>query len=258
MMNATVVAREQITPELFIIRVKPDGGVPTFSPGQYVAVGLPGSAERVTGSLPEKEPAAPEKLIKRAYSIGSPPSINEYLELYVATVPEGALTPRLAHIKIGERIHVAPKITGTFTINSVPTNHNLILVSTGTGVAPYLAMVRHKDTWTTERTVTIVHGVRHSPDLAYREELEELAKSRTDFSYIPIVSRTDPEWNGATGRVQTLFEKEIIALDSAKDHVFLCGNPAMIDDMEKLLLSKGYSVHSKKNPDGKLHLEKYW
>ena len=104
----------------------------------------------------------------------------------------------------------------------------------------------------------MVHGVRFAKDLAYREELLTLERSNLAFKYHAIVSRTDPEWSGPAGRVQRLFEDKTVALDAERDHVFICGNPAMIDETEKLLAGIGYSVNSKKNPSGKLHLEKYW
>ena len=258
MLNATVVGRTEITPELIILRVKPDAGVPEFQSGQYVALGLSGAAPRPTNLPPDKTPVAPEKLIKRAYSIGSSPLQREYIEFYVAIVPDGELTPRLSLLKEGERVYIAPKITGTFTLAGVPDDHNLVLLSTGTGLAPFMSMARTPSVWTPGRRITVVHGVRFSKDLAYREELLEIERTTPTFKYHAIVSRTDPEWSGPTGRVQKLFDDKTIPLDPERDHIFISGNPAMIDEMEQMLATLGYSVHSKKNPMGKLHLEKYW
>ncbi len=258
MLNATVVGRTEITSELMILRVKPDAGVPEFQSGQYVALGLPGAAPRPAHLSADKIELAPDKLIKRAYSIGSSPLEREHIEFYIAVVPEGELTPRLSLLQEGERVYVAPKITGTFTLAGVPDDHNLVLLSTGTGLAPFMSMVRTGSVWTQGRRITIVHGVRYSKDLAYREELLKLQGVNPAFSYHAIVSRADPEWSGPTGRVQRLFEDGSIALSAESDHVFICGNPAMIDEMEQSLATRGYSVHSKKNPTGKLHLEKYW
>jgi ferredoxin--NADP+ reductase len=98
--------------------------------------------------------------------------------------------------------------------------------------------------------------VRHTHDLAYREELQELAGSGRGLVYHPVVSR-DAAWSGAKGHVQSLFEAGVVALNPAQDSVFLCGNPAMVEGMETLLTGRGYTVHSKKTP-GNLHLEKYW
>ena len=166
MLNATVVRRVDVTPELMILSVKPDGGVPEFQPGQYVALGLFGAAERPTHFPAEREAHAPDKIIKRAYSIGSSPLTREYLEFYIAVVPDGGLTSRLALVREGDRVFLAPKITGTFTLEHVSAERNLVLVSTGTGLAPFMSMVRTPSTWTPGRRITVVHGVRHTHDLA--------------------------------------------------------------------------------------------
>jgi len=258
MLNATLTKRINLTSELTIFHVKPDAGVPEFSPGQYVALGLPGSAPRMAGAPPEDEKFSPDKLIKRAYSIGSSPHEREHLEFYIAIVPQGALTSRLALLKEGDRLFAAPKIIGTFTLHDVPKDHNLILVSTGTGIAPFMSMIREPETWEEEdRRIILAHGVRYPEDLAYAEELKELEEIEDRFAYLPIVSRADSSYRGERGRVQRLFEPGGLNLNPSTDHVFLCGNPQMIDDLEKILIARGYSVHHHKKP-GTLHLERYW
>lgn len=258
MLNSTVVGRVDINPELMILQVKPDAGVPSFHPGQYVALGLPGAHPRYAGAPEETEIPAADKLIKRAYSIGSSPAVGDHFEFYIAIVPNGALTSRLATIKPGDRIFSQPKVTGTFTLEGIPEDHNLVLVSTGTGLAPFMSMVRTPSTWTTGRRITVVHGVRYPQDFAYADELSSYATAREGFTYLPIASRAPESFTGRKGRVQALFERGEIELNPTKDHVFLCGNPAMIDDLERDLTSKlGYTVHSKKTP-GHLHVEKYW
>ncbi|MEY4669751.1 MAG: Ferredoxin--NADP reductase [Pseudomonadota bacterium] len=258
MLNSTVVGRVDITPELMILRVKPDGGVPAFQPGQYVALGLPGAAPRYPGAPEESEVPAADKLIKRAYSIGSSPVAGDFFEFYIAIVANGALTSRLAMVKEGDRIFSQPKVTGTFTLEGVPEDHNLVLVSTGTGLAPFMSMVRTPSVWTPQRRITIVHGVRYPQDFAYADELSSFASANSRFTYLPIASRADGSFVGRKGRVQALFDDGSIQLQPETDHVFLCGNPAMIDDLERDLTTKlGYVVHSKKTP-GNLHVEKYW
>lgn len=258
MYNATLVNRIDITPELIIIQVKPDAPISDFLPGQYVALGLLGSEERIANSLPEQGPVSPDKIIKRAYSIGSSPQEKEHLEFYIAIVPEGALSSRLAVLKPGARLFAAQKITGTFTIESVPEDHHLVFVATGTGIAPFVSMLRTVSTWKEKRKLTLIHGVRYPQDLAYREELESLMmKARGIFQYVSIASRADESYQGLKGRVQKVFDEKIVTLDPALDHVFLCGNPAMIDELEKSLTEQGYTEHSRRQP-GNLHLERYW
>jgi ferredoxin--NADP+ reductase len=232
-----------------VLQVKPDGGVPAFQPGQYVALGLPGSAPRYEGALEELAVPAADKLIKRAYSIGSSPTTADFFEFYIAIVPNGALTSRLAVVKPGDRIFSQPKVTGTFTLDGVPHDHNLVLVSTGTGLAPFMSMVRTPSVWTPGR---------YPQDFAYAEELLSFSSANPGVTYLPIASRADESFTGRKGRVQALFEDGSIQLSPETDHVFLCGNPAMIDDLERDLTTKlGYVVHSKKTP-GNLHVEKYW
>ncbi|MBX7137418.1 MAG: ferredoxin--NADP reductase [Oligoflexia bacterium] len=257
MLNAAITKRFEVTPDLIIFQIKPDTEVPDFSPGQYVALGLPGSAARPSNFPPEAQLPAPDKIIKRAYSIGSPPQQKEYLEFYIAIAPLGALTSRLAMLHEGDRLFMNPKITGTFTLHEVPADHNLILVSTGTGIAPYMSMLRTESSWTPQRRITLLHGARHAQDLAYREELLALAAREPRFTYHAIVSREDPAWHGPRGYVQSFFNDGTIVLDPRVDHVFMCGNPGMIDQTQKYLEAHGYTVHSKRVP-GNLHLEKYW
>jgi ferredoxin--NADP+ reductase len=261
-LNARISKRVAVTPELVIFHIKPDQAIKSFLPGQYVAIGLPASSARPSDFPPEREPQTGDKLIKRAYSIGSAPTVLEELEFYIAIVPDGALTSRLALLQEGDRIHLAPKITGTFTLQSVPSDANLVLLSTGTGIAPYISMLRTPSTWLPGRQITLVHGVRYASDLAYRTELQALAEQQSCFRYLPVASREKETWNGQRGRLQTLFEgsastEPAILLDPARDHVFLCGNPAMINEMETLLVKRGYQEHTRKNP-GSLHLERYW
>ena len=262
MLNATLVNRIAITPELVRIFVKPDAAFPAFHPGQYVALGLPGDAPRFAGYPGEETPHTGDKIIKRAYSIGSSPKDSEALEFYIALLPQGALTARLANLRVGDRLFCASKITGTFTLEGVPDSANLVLVSTGTGLAPFMAMMRTPSTWTPGRVITVLHGVRYPQDLAYREEIEEFSQRHGNVRYLPMVSRGGDSWKGPKGHIQTFFKDGTVTLDSARDHVFLCGNPAMIDEMEQMLTvpatgGPGYGVHSKKNP-GSLHLERYW
>lgn len=263
MLNAKIISRLEVTPDLIILGVSPDSGVPDFLPGQYVALGLPATAARPESFPPLREVTEGDKLIKRAYSIGSSPLNKDYLEFYLAIVRDGSLTSRLVLLKEGDRLFAAAKPVGTFTLADVPGAHNLVLVATGTGLAPYMAMLRTPSTWSSGRRITVIHGVRYRQDLAYREELERFERSNPGIlRYIPVVSRPDSEWNGVVGYVQHLFRPgglngTSVVLNPTLDHVYLCGNPAMVEEAEQQLCNSGYTVHSKKTP-GKLHLEKYW
>lgn len=255
MLNATVKSRVNQTKDLIFMRILPDAGVPDFLPGQYVALGLYEGHELD----PALRLAAGEKLklIKRAYSIGSSPVQKDYIEFYFAIVPQGELTPRLDLLQEGDRLFMAQKITGTFTLAGIPDDARLIFVATGTGMAPFMSMIRTPSTWSAGRQIVVLHGVRYPSDLGYREDLDRL-QNEGRITYIPIVSRADESWGGARGHVQSLFTQDgPLILDPARDHVFLCGNPAMINDTEALLVAGGFREHSRKHP-GNLHFEKYW
>lgn len=257
-LNATLLRRIEITPELVILRVQPDAGINAFEAGQYVALGLPGSAPRPASFPAEAAQPDPNKLIKRAYSVGSSPTVRDYYEFYVAIVPEGALTSRLAMLVEGDRLFCGPKVTGHFTLAPIPSSAHLIFVATGTGLAPFTSMMGLEGTWSAGRTITLLHGVRHLADLGYRDDLEQLAKTRAGaFSYRPFVSREAPPTGGYSGHVTRFFEERVEEYSPETHHVLLCGNPAMIDSVEKILVPQGFLVHSKKQP-GTLHFEKYW
>lgn len=249
MLNAVVKGVEEVSPGLVFLRVLPDAGVPDFIPGQYVALGLPLEQPAGEGKKP--------KIVKRAYSIGSSPNEKGHVEFYIAIVPDGLLTPRLAQIREGDRIFFAPKVVGAFTAHEVPETDGLILVSTGTGIAPFISMLRSGALWKPNRRIALLHGVRYSRDLAYREELLQYQRIHPEFQYLATVSREDPEWEGPRGYVQQFFFEGEISVQAGKDHLFLCGNPGMVEEIEAWAVERGYRPHSKKNP-GDLHLEKYW
>ncbi len=257
MLNATLVKKIEITEHLLIYRVKPDEEIPDFTAGQYVALGLMPENLRPSHFPVELHPQKPEKLIKRTYSIASSPVEKNYFEFYLAIVPDGTLSSRLCYLQEGERLYCAPKVTGKFTLDVVPPEANVVMVATGTGLAPFLSMLRTPSTWEQPGKITLVYGVRYQTDVAYLQELQDLTKEHENFTFAVTVSRPSEDWPGHKGYVQTLFESNQVMLDSLTDHLMLCGNPAMIDDMQKYLESKGFIENTRKLP-GNIHLEKYW
>lgn len=267
LLEAVVTHRAELAPGLIVLRVAPDGWeLPDFEPGQFAVLALPGSAPRIPSAGPEPEPPDPGKPIRRAYSIASSSKARSYLEFYVAMVSSGALTPRLFALGLGDRVWLGPKITGMLTLEDVPRDAHLVLVATGTGIAPYMSMVRTYVTRHTDRRFGVIHGAYHSWDLGYRDELEMLAELSEGFSYIPTLSHPHEEpspWTGHTGFVQSVWTDG--TLDRAlgfhpgpnDTHVYLCGNPKMIEGMIELLTAEGFSEHSRRSP-GTIHVEKFW
>jgi len=258
--NATIISKQDINPELAIIQIRPDSGlVPEFSPGQYAEVALPEL------DIFETTKTGSKKLIRRSFSIASSPGQRDYLEFYVVHVPSGALTPSLWTLPVGSRVWLGPKIKGKFTMEEIPQGKDLVMVSTGTGLAPYISMLRTYRNQNRWNRFVVVHGARYSQDLGYSEELQQLSKDDSSVFYIPSVTReaSGSTWSGARGRVTDILFSDVYKqhtgslLTPEQCQVFLCGNPEMIDTAEKLLCDNGFQLHSKKNP-GNIHLERYW
>lgn len=263
--NATVVGREEINPQLLIMRVRPDGPMFEFRPGQFGVLGMLGSAPRVAGSTPEEKPGEPDKIIRRAYSIASSSLERRYVEFFLTLITNGALTPRLFALKHGERVFLGPKASGIFTLDKVAPEKAVVLIGTGTGLAPYVSMMRTMLVNDSQRRYVVLHGARYSWDLGYRGELESLARLRPNFTYIPSITRPDqdPHFGGYTGRIQTLIEKGVVekesgvVFDPARTEVFLCGNPEMVKVATELLQVKGFAAKGGTAP-ATIHVEEYW
>ena len=262
--NASVGQRVDLNPDLIILRVATDDPLFDFQGGQYTVLGLAASSPRVPFS-DQEDPPEDERLIRRAYSISSSSRRKEYLEFYISLVRSGALTPRLFALQGGDRLWVGSKAVGRFTLASVDGSHDLVLISTGTGLAPYISMIRTAHRCHRGRRFYVLHGARYSWDLGYRSELEALDHGCGTFTYLPTITRPekDPRWNGHVGRIQTLVDDGTLATSLGNElephglSVFICGNPAMVQDMQQRFEQSGFRIHSKKEP-GNLHIERYW
>ena len=267
--NAVVLKRIEVTPQLIILQVRPDDGVKDFKPGQFSVLGLFREAPRVAEADPEEVPEEKRKtLVRRAYSISSGSQRKEYLEFYISLVYSGELTPRLLALQPEDRLFVGPKMAGVFTLDKAPVDKNILLVATGTGLAPYVSMARTLslgEGGCPIRPLAVLHGASYSWDLGYRAELEGLNAQCERFHYLPIVSRPekDASWSGRTGRLTDWLDKPDLgemcgfSLDPEQTQVFLCGNPGMIETAAEQLKARGYDPGTRKEP-GNLHMEKYW
>lgn len=267
-LNAIVTGRIEAAPGLLILRVAPVGWeLPPFTAGQFAVIGLPASAPRVPLSDPEEPDGGdPNRMIRRAYSITSASVERSHLELYLNLVRSGELTPRLFALETGDRLWLGPKVAGMFTLREVPPRKHVVLVATGTGLAPYISMLRSELACGGPKRFAVLAGARHSWDLGYSAELFTMAKLCPNFAYLPTVSRPETEpapWGGHVGYVQKLWTGG--ALDRAwgfhprpaDTHVFLCGNPGMIDELTVTLEAEGFRVHGPHAP-GEVHVERYW
>ena len=214
-----------------------------FSNGHFTMIGL-----RVNG-----------KPLLRAYSIVSA-NYEDHLEFLSIKVPDGPLTSRLQHIQVGEHVIVGRKPTGTLVVDYLLPGKRLYLLSTGTGLAPFMSIVRDPETYDKFEQLILVHGVRQVDELAYHdllvehlpnhEFLGELVTSK--LRYYPTVTRQSYR---NMGRVTELIENGklftdlgVPHIDPAHDRVMICGSPAMLRDLKTLLEGRGFKEGNTSTP----------
>jgi ferredoxin/flavodoxin---NADP+ reductase len=206
-----------------------------FENGQFVMLGLP----------------IAERLITRAYSIVSP-NYDDCLEYLSIVAPGGAFTPSLSRIMPGDEIIIAGKPTGTLSIAGLYPGRALYLVATGTGIAPFLSVIRDPETYQRFEKVVLAHSVRYAEDLAYKDyicgELREHEivgdAVHRQFHYHPIVTRgavRDRERIPAlieNGRLAS--DNGLLPIDASHDRFMICGNPTMLADTAAVLSQRGF------------------
>ena len=199
----------------------------TFQNGEFVTIGLKQAG----------------KLVARAYSIVSTADRGE-LEFLSIRVPDGPLTSQLAHIQPGDRVWVNSKATGSLTLNHVLPGRVVYMLATGTGLAPFMCLIRDAELYARYETVVLVHSVRHAAELAYRDEIE--AMDNPQLRYVPTVTRepfVTPERGGDLFRSGALSQRlGLPAPDPEHDRVMICGNPEMTREMTRYLKDTGWTL----------------
>ena len=226
-----------------------------------LSIHCPGVGHFVSGQFLQVGMELPEKHLHRPYSVASPHS--DTLEFFIVRVDGGELTPRLWALEEGASIDVSAKATGGFTLSHTPEAETIWLLATGTGLAPYIAMMREKSIWERHKNVVLVHGVRFATDLAYQEELLQITEQYgSRFHSVPVISRAEVP-GAISGRITTAIENGSLeskaenALSASNSVVMMCGNPQMLDDVESLLKVRGMLKHKKSAP-GHVVVERYW
>lgn len=205
------------------------------------------------------------ELVVRAYSVVSSP-FDENLEFFSIVVPDGAFTSNLQHLENGDELYLDKTAYGYLTLAryQLPLAHDLWLLATGTGLAPFLSMLQDFETWTKYQHIHLIYSVRSTAELAYVDRIQELAESfgegHTGFKFIPIITR-DPN---ATlhDRLPVLIENgELekvvgLSLNPATSHVMLCGNPQMVEDTKDALKQRGLTMN--RRGEGNIAVENYW
>lgn len=238
------------TDSLFSFRTTRDPAF-RFENGQFVMLGLP------------KEDGKP---LLRAYSIASP-NWSDELEFYSIKVADGPLTSRLQKIAVGDELLIGRKPTGTLVLDALKPGRTLYMLGTGTGLAPWLSLVRDPEVYERFDTVVVTHTVREVADLNYREFLSHQLPADPDLGemiapklrYYPTVTREPFETEGritdliTSGQIFT--DLGLPPLDPAVDRVMMCGGPSVLADLKTIMLERGFEEGSLAKP-GDFVLEK--
>ncbi len=241
--RARITRRTDFAPDLWSIRVNP-GGAFAFQPGQYATLGVQG----------------PDGRSERAYSIVSSPYEDE-LEFFFELVPEGELTPQLHRLQPGDEMLMRKVPKGRFLLDTNGPRKNHLLVSTVTGLAPYLSYIRtlaadaKEGKFPEGHRLFLLNGASRSWEFGYHQEVSKAASEATWLTYVPTISRPweDEQWQGETGRVDDVLRKYVDqwGLSGENTLAHLCGHPEMIEHGKGILQRKGF-------PKEALKEEVYW
>jgi ferredoxin/flavodoxin---NADP+ reductase len=230
------------TDRLFTFTTTRDASL-RFRNGHFTMIGL-----RVDG-----------KPLLRAYSIVSP-NHEEHLEFLSIKVPDGPLTSRLQHVQVGDTVIVGKKPTGTLVIDYLRPGKRLYLLSTGTGLAPFMSIIRDPETYEKFERVILVHGVRQKDELAYHELLTEHLPQHEflgemiskQLLYYPTVTRESYRTMGritelmGNGKIYT--DLNLPPMSAEHDRVMICGSPGMLRDLKDMLNSTGFKEGNTSEP----------
>jgi len=242
-LQGRVLENRAWTDTLFSLRVESPPLL--FEAGQFVRIALDIGGERIA----------------RPFSFVNPPA-DPVLEFYGVIVPEGPLSPGLARLKPGDALHVADNPAGWLILSELPPAEELWLVATGTGIAPFLSILRTGAPWQRYRRVILVHGVRRAEELVYGEMIGELVRQQADrLSYVRFVSR-EPLPGALAGRIPAAvadgrLEAAAAPISPERSQFMLCGNPDMLKDMQAALVARGLKKHRRRSP-GQITVESFW
>lgn len=242
--EGTVVGQRRWTDHLYSLQV--DAEIGSFEAGQWTKLALPVAGE----------------FVARPYSFVNAPKERPH-EFFYNTVPEGHLSPRLARLEPMDVVFLAPAASGLFTLAEIPDAEVLWLIATGTGLGPYLSMLRSDALWDRFRKVVLVRAVRRAADLAYRDVVEAIAARHRDrFRALSFVSG-EQHAGALTGRIPEAIGDERleraagVPIAAQTSQVMLCGNPDMVMDATDALKARGLKRHRHRDP-GHVAVEPYW
>lgn len=222
-----------------------DVDIGEYEAGQFVRVGL----------------ADEDSVLARPYSLVNTPE-ESYLEVYFNIVEEGPLSPRLFNLKTGDDVLVSDNPSGFLTISEVPQCKHLWMIATGTGIGPFLAILKSSAAWEKFDKIMLCYSVSYAQELAYQDRIGQIAEARGEqFRYLPIVTRE--KLPGSLGkRVPTVMRdgslEQIagVSINAEDSHVMMCGSSDMITDVSAELVAREMKKHRRRDP-GHFTTEKY-
>ena len=261
-------------PTLLSFKVtRPDGF--KFTAGQFVRLGIHGKdlqyfaqnhETKLITSETQGQPIDLEGYVFRAYSVASSP-YDEFIEFFSVVIPEGEFTSKVNHIQVGDSLLLNTTPFGYLTLAryQLPLPNDLWLLATGTGLAPFLSILKTIDVWQQYQRIILVYSARTSQELAYQAEIGSIKSIYGDdgaaFVFLPIVTR-EADYTGEKARVPNLILSgkltELVGqkLDKDRSHVMLCGNPQMVEDTKEALKSIGLTMN--RRGEGNIAVENYW
>ena len=261
-------------PTLLSFKVtRPDGF--KFTAGQFVRLGIHGKdlqyfaqnhETKLITSETQDKPIDLDGYVFRAYSVASSP-YDEFIEFFSVVIPEGEFTSKVNHIQVGDSLLLNTTPFGYLTLAryQLPLPNDLWLLATGTGLAPFLSILKTIDVWQQYQRIILVYSARTSQELAYQAEIDAIKSIYGDngaaFVFLPIVTR-EADYAGEKARIPNLILSGKLTqlvgqkLDKERSHVMLCGNPQMVEDTKEALKSIGLTMN--RRGEGNIAVENYW
>ena len=261
-------------PTLLSFKVtRPDGF--KFTAGQFVRLGIHGKdlqyfaqnhETKLITSETQDKPIDLDGYVFRAYSVASSP-YDEFIEFFSVVIPEGEFTSKVNHIQVGDSLLLNTMPFGYLTLAryQLPLPNDLWLLATGTGLAPFLSILKTIEVWQQYQRIILVYSARTSQELAYQAEIGSIKSIYGDngaaFVFLPIVTR-EADYAGEKARIPNLILSGKLTqlvgqkLDKERSHVMLCGNPQMVEDTKEALKSIGLTMN--RRGEGNIAVENYW
>lgn len=261
-------------PTLLSFKVtRPDGF--KFTAGQFVRLGIHGKdlqyfaqnyETKLITSETQDKPIDLDGYVFRAYSVASSP-YDEFIEFFSVVIPHGEFTSKVNHIQVGDSLLLNTTPFGYLTLAryQLPLPNDLWLLATGTGLAPFLSILKTIEVWQQYQRIILVYSARTSQELAYQAEIDAIKSIYGDngaaFVFLPIVTR-EADYAGEKARIPNLILSgkltELVGqkLDKERSHVMLCGNPQMVEDTKEALKSIGLTMN--RRGEGNIAVENYW